>query len=783
MLLFNVPWAPQFPSVGEGAYGYVLDFATRHHLIYGREIIYTLGPFSPFFHTYYSHGAYVATLLIRLLTLLVFCGALLELFGSLPVLFFVPLLVAAFYAQRLSSDNYLFSASLLLVIYAVKTDTPRRIWWMFLLSQVAAVGTLHKGTAAFMSIALVIVADAYILVALRKIPFNFLTYFLAVCLLQVVVGQPLTALPDLAWTYLEFSRSFGEAMQWPGPVIELYAYLFIQTGLLAVFLLRYRPQNIWAKGALVSGFLVYAFFFWKAGFVRHDVHAFQAYAAALIGASLIAGLLLIGMANEPGLKTGVQRAAIVSEVIGVIFIAGLGVNRLHDNFFDLDLAGTFLREPANAVVKFAGFWRRGYFDRLAARLVETESQIARQFPVPALDKSVDILGAEQPVLLANHLVYQPRPVFQSYAAYSAALLGKNIQFFRSERAPEYLLFRFPNGWGMEYVFFHEAAIWPVLLERYDLYGYQAPYFVLRRRMVDRQPIRSELGRSSVRFGDQVEVPRTEGIIVATVMIHRSLLGRIAQALYKVTWPELVVYTSDGKSHLSRLVTDMSRVEFIVSKLFQGSSDVAGLFLGHAKADVLRMEILYPPGWEKIFYKPTVEIIFRSLVFPEPITWAPSRLPHSGLENLKYWLELRDHSDLKNARQQIVIHDPDERGSPRYALAHAPSKSYLIPPRAEQVRVRFGIIDEAWQHGGPIRGVNFRITAIDARKGAKVLWDRKQHPVAIETDRGEQEAVISLPAGVERLVFETLDNGDAHWAWSYWSSIEFPFAAGESPPGG
>jgi len=53
--------------------------------------------------------------------------------------------------------------------------------------------------------------------------------------------------------------------------------------------------------------------------------------------------------------------------------------------------------------------------------------------------TVDIIGHEQGSAIFNGLNFRPRPVFQSYSAYSEALLKLNEHYYRSDRAPEFVL--------------------------------------------------------------------------------------------------------------------------------------------------------------------------------------------------------------------------------------------------------------------------------------------------------------------------------------------------------
>src|SRR5262249_19579365 len=105
---------------------------------------------------------------------------------------------------------------------------------------------------------------------------------------------------------------------------------------------------------------------------------------------------------------------------------------------------------------------------------------------------VDVLGYEQTIAFYNGLTYRPRPVFQSYCAYTPHLARLNDAFYRSSRAPEYVLLklqtidnRFPT--------LDDSLLLRSFMHRYD-YVHTEQGFQLWARRSQSPRVESELAR-------------------------------------------------------------------------------------------------------------------------------------------------------------------------------------------------------------------------------------------------------------------------------------------------
>ncbi len=71
----------------------------------------------------------------------------------------------------------------------------------------------------------------------------------------------------------------------------------------------------------------------------------------------------------------------------------------------------------------------------------TLAQVRASRPLPILPGTVDIYSFDQTQLLASGNRWHPRPVFQSYQAYSPELLQRNRDHLSGAQAPDHIFFR------------------------------------------------------------------------------------------------------------------------------------------------------------------------------------------------------------------------------------------------------------------------------------------------------------------------------------------------------
>lgn len=176
--------------------------------------------------------------------------------------------------------------------------------------------------------------------------------------------------------------------------------------------------------------------------------------------------------------------------------------------------------------------------------------------------SVDAYPWEISFIPANNLNWRPRPVFQSYFTYTPWLDSRNEAFFRSDRAPMFLLWDTIYGANLEsidgrYLLNDEPLTIIQILSNYSVLDILWNAVVFKR--VSKPALRPPVIMSTsgpIDWNSRFDVPYVEGGIVrARLQYTRTLLGRLLRTLYRDS-PVFVDYLFEsGDTVHCRLVLD------------------------------------------------------------------------------------------------------------------------------------------------------------------------------------------------------------------------------------
>ena len=172
--------------------------------------------------------------------------------------------------------------------------------------------------------------------------------------------------------------------------------------------------------------------------------------------------------------------------------------------------------------------------------------------------TVDVVGEGQAVATLNGFNYHPPPVFQSYSAGTPYLARLNAEFYKSDRAPEFILWqpatvddRLPN--------LDESISGLVIAQRYRRVASERGYALLQRQSDFKEPPGTAsdgavaIGRTfNAAAGDFVEVEMRE-----------NKLGRLARVLW-MTPPVFVESRhANGLTATNRFIPSMGVSGFVV----------------------------------------------------------------------------------------------------------------------------------------------------------------------------------------------------------------------------
>lgn len=416
-----------------------------------------------------------------------------------------------------------------------------------------AVALLPLVKASFSVPVIVCSGIALILIGRRSIAAAMLLVIwaiIAVAIAWCFMGQPFTGFFGYFLAQQPIISGYSEAMSLTGPAFEVIAYL---GGALVIWLAvvigassRFgKPTVIVAFGLLVVLFVAF-----KEGFVRHDGHAVVAGSALLVSSfillltfrsRLFAVVMIVGICAWATINTayiGTDPVTALSLLSSTIFQSWEGLRvRISDPTY---FAKTF--ENARA-------------------------EIHRELPLPATGGTVDLYPYNLAAIFAAGQKWSPRPVIQSYSAYTSSLAALNRDHLKGLDAPDRIYFSIAPIDG-RYPSLDDGASWPELIARYRVTGYFDQYAILEKRS---QPIAIDVGAPVLDqkslLGEQVPIPTINAPIWAKINVNPTLIGRVVSILYKLPALRLEMKCIDGSTENFRFVPGEAHSGFLLVRRF------------------------------------------------------------------------------------------------------------------------------------------------------------------------------------------------------------------------
>jgi hypothetical protein len=561
------------PLNGDGAWQQSLGYFYHTDAQAGTDYVFTYGPLGYFTTWTYDPDCYwqryLWELAVKLTAAVVVVAALAGLpsrgqvlFGALLVIVFVPFSPDAIYYVTL------LAAGVLLLDGACRA-WPRAAILVPLLALLA----VTKFT--FFLLALWVALLAELAIRLRGYR-GWLSpaplYLASVLAVWVGCGQRLATLGPFCRNSWEVARGYGEAMSLPHPgaahELALAAAALVGPVLLlltAAWRHRRSAFQVTAALLLAPGL----FLAWKHGLTRADDHLFIFYGTALFVILLLPRLP--GLA-APGLARWARAGLLLCCVLGLL----LTTARLRNGLVAWSIRNTVM------TVRVA-------CDPLGtrSRLDQERKRVADEWRLPRVRAAVgygtiDQLSCEQGALLLNGLGrgWRPRPVFQSYSAYTPALLRANADHFRSPAAPSYVLFSMVPADDRLGATEDSLALLEIL-RRYHPVFVENHFVLLKRVPAEDEVPAPEPGgdsRRTVRFGEEVSLPEGSGEYqVLALEFSPSARGLVRGFCYKRDPITIELRTASGQTLRRRVIPAMAEAGFLVNPLVDTTTDFLRLY--------------------------------------------------------------------------------------------------------------------------------------------------------------------------------------------------------------
>jgi hypothetical protein len=206
-------------------------------------------------------------------------------------------------------------------------------------------------------------------------------------------------------------------------------------------------------------------------------------------------------------------------------------------------------------------------------------EIRIAYPLPDFQGSGDVYTYETSVLLASNNEWNPRPVFQSYTAYTPVLARLNEQHLRGPDAPDWVLIDLQTIEG-RLPSLDDGASWPALFDNYSFVSYDGHYVLMRRGpVIQAQSNYSQIHTEACRTGQTFSLPQADGLLFAEVDLKPTLLGRLLLAFFNPPQLHIVIGLASGKTEHYRVTSNMMETGFLLSPFISNTKDFAVLVDG------------------------------------------------------------------------------------------------------------------------------------------------------------------------------------------------------------
>ncbi len=574
-----IPLSPTYPGGTslDNAWIMGLHEATGRSLAFGVDLVFTFGPYASVYTQEYHPATNRLMLLGALVVAFAFIASVLAI-ARKATWYWAPAFAFTVCVLAYSRDAQLiaFAPLTVMAIASISTDLRNgsRVRTAVLGGVVGLTGVilgllpLIKGS--LLPLVVVTLALCTIVIA-QRISRRMAALYLIIPIVSLLIFwmlalQPLGNIGAYFLTQLQIISGFTDAMSSVGPKYEWILYLFA-CALCLILLARTFEGDRWTSIAILSAFGVFFFIAFKAGFVRHDGHVVTAASALLVGIVLVSSRITS------------TRYLVFPLAAALCWFA------LDANYSNTSTKQVLTRTAA----VFKGFTTglRNYIREPAihdASYAAQLSKLADQCTIPTLTGTSDIYSYGQACLIAKRNVWSPRPVFQSYSAYTPDLAETNRQHLLGPTAPDHILFKVEPIDG-RLPALEDGYSWPALLEKYSVAAFEGDYLLLHKRTASTPlPVHelSEISVQSAKLGETVQVPNAPGkLVFMSVNIRPTLFGRLASLFYKSEQLKIRVQLSSGETKEYRYIARMGERPILISPLVATTRDF--YLLAHGSA--------------------------------------------------------------------------------------------------------------------------------------------------------------------------------------------------------
>lgn len=578
-----------------------LNIAAANRFQSGKDLIFTFGPLGffnlPFF---FDMKLWLLSLGLHLFVHVMFFYSLILLMikTKAELRHYLLLCIALLISLPITYiENKLFTTILVLLYLAITERFDERFapLVLILVSVLMAFGSLLKFTGLPISLSILLVLIVFFIRSgqVRSILYVSSVYILSVLALWIMAGQAVTNIPAYLSNSYEVARGYDVAMSASGPFSRILLGVLI-IGLLAWLLLVSRREgkfNIIFFILINSGFILVSF---KHGFVRHDDHAYFFFANMLV----ILSILYISNRNEI-----VKLLRVLT--LAVICILAVIISNKYAAQVTPNCTGR-LSTVRHALSVMTDISKQRETMEQCKNAIRESLPLSQDTLRQIHDVPVDIFPWEISLVYAYDLRWSPRPVFQSYSAYTTKLDSLNAQHFRGIVAPRFLLFSL-HSIDDRYPIFDEPETFRTLLKTYRPVSRDGEFIILEKKGTDDSSVENNVLISNGSIGKPISVPKiANGFLFARIHMNYNLLGKLSRLFFRPPLVYIHFIKNGNVSERYRFIPSNAKNGLFLSERVRDLNDLYNVWEGRLTENLDAIQI---SAAASLFYKNNIKVEF------------------------------------------------------------------------------------------------------------------------------------------------------------------------------
>lgn len=383
---------------------------------------------------------------------------------------------------------------------------------------------------------------------------------------------------------------------------------------------------------------------------------------------------------------------------------------------------------------------------------------------------IDMVTWEQGMLLINGMNYAPRPVFQSYSAYTPRLARLNESYFLGANAPDFVLFRLDYIDGRLPMIEDSLAL-IALLKLYRPVISEHGFLLLQRdRKASAEPVVAQGAAKPASLGAEVPLGG-DATTLAFIHVDLSAFGRIYTLFFREPALYVTQRSASGETQRHRLVRATAASGFVISPMIESNNDWVKLYFSKPMRSVSSIVVDADSAWERFVFDNDYSIGFEPIqtLHADPATVTSQMggmLLYPGFNLVPV-----GSTDFKT-----VMEDGQES-----LFMHAPASLDFQPaPGRYSVKATFGIQGIAVHDTGCIKAIpdGIGVSIILRHDGEETVLSHSQiDPFHVARDVGPQRLdVTGIEVAEGDTVTYRVDSGPAgknvSCDWSYVRDLQF-----------